>query len=84
MSPSAAWSAREPIREAERVAFAAQVRASRETSVRELETCAGSKEGVISESSVARRATELALLQCEYLQYRRRSIPPPITRKKVT
>jgi hypothetical protein len=37
--------------------------------------------GVTSEASVARSAIELALVERGYLQYRRRSIPPPIKRK---
>jgi transposase InsO family protein len=80
-SPDRVWSAREPISADERAAFGATVAAARQTRAREVGTCADEEAGVTSESSVARCAIELALVQREYLQYRRRSIPPPIKRQ---
>jgi transposase InsO family protein len=74
-SPDELWSAREVISAEERAAFAAAVARGQEKQKRELEACAAGERGVISESSMARRAIELALVECEYLQYRRRSIP---------
>jgi transposase InsO family protein len=81
-SPDQVWSAREPITADERAAFGAAVAQAREARVRELGTCAGAAPGVGSEASVVRSAIELALVGRGYLQYRRRSIPPPINRKK--
>jgi transposase InsO family protein len=81
-SPDQAWSGREPIAAAERAAFAAAVEAARAERAREVGTCADDPTGVSSEASVARSAIELALVERGYLQYRRRSIPPPIKRRK--
>ena len=81
-SPDAVWQAREPIAAEERAAFGAAVAAAREARVREVGPCAAGAPGVGSEASVARCAIELALTERGYLQYRRRSILPPIKRKK--
>ena len=81
-SADALWDAQEPLTEAERAAFGAAVAAARAARDRELGSCAEHAAGVGSETSAARSATELALTQRGYLQYRRSSIPPPIRRKK--
>jgi transposase InsO family protein len=78
-SADAAWAARDPITTEERAAFATAVGSTHQT--RTIDTCAEGREKVTSEASVARSAIELALVKCGYLQYRRRSIPPPIKRK---
>lgn len=74
-SPLTLWQAREPIRESERTLF--------ETRVADEIACGRSAEAVRSDAEVARAATRRALEECGYLQYRRRSILPPITRQKV-
>ena len=74
------WRARAPISVEERAAFGAAVEAARAAREREVGSCAEVSAGVGSEASVARSAIELALTQRGYLQYRRRSIPPPINR----
>jgi hypothetical protein len=83
VSADQAWSAREPITADERAAFAAAVEAARARGACEAGTCAGGLTGVSSEASVARSAIELALVERGYLEYRRRSVPPPIRRRKV-
>jgi transposase InsO family protein len=79
-SPDEVWAARAPITAQERAAFGAAVAAG-EARSREVGACANDGSGVILEASVARRAIELALVEREYLHYRRRSILPPIKRK---
>lgn len=81
-SPDQAWSAREPITAEERAAFGATVASARAARAREVGTCGDGAAEVLSEASVARSAIELALVERGYLQYRRRSIPPPIKRQK--
>jgi transposase InsO family protein len=81
-SPDEAWTARDPITADERAAFGAAVAAAHEIRSREVGPCANGPTGVGSEASVARSAIELALTWRGYLQYRGRSIPPPIKRKK--
>ena len=81
-SADALWDARELITDDERAAFGAAVATARAARDRELGSCAEHAAGVGSEASVARLATELALAERGYLQYRRSSIPPPIRRKK--
>jgi putative transposase len=81
VSPDEVWSARAPITADERAAFGAAVAVARPARAREVGTCADEEVGVTSEASVARSAIELALTQRGYLQYRRRSIPPPINRQ---
>lgn len=78
-SPDASWAAGDPITTEERAAFASAVIAAYQA--RTIEACVGDRERVTSEASAARSAIELALVKCGYLQYRRRSIPPPIKRK---
>jgi hypothetical protein len=73
------WEGRAPITIEERASFAATVAEAHKE--RLLEACVDDREKVTSEASVARSAIELALVKCGYLQYRRRSIPPPIKRK---
>ena len=73
------WHARTPIAADERAAFGAAVEAAR-AAREEVGPCAEEPAGVGSEASVARCAIELALTQCGYLHYRRRSITPPIKR----
>ena len=78
-SADSVWEGRAPITGQERTAFAAAVAEAYKQ--RLLEACADDREKVTLEASVARSAIELALVKCGYLQYRRRSIPPPIKRK---
>lgn len=78
-SADAAWAVRDPITAEERAAFAEAVTSAYKD--RALGACADDREKVTSEASVVRSAIELALVKCGYLQYRRRSIPPPIKRK---
>jgi transposase InsO family protein len=81
-TPDQAWSAREPITIAERAAFGAALASARETRTHEVGACGNGAAEVLSKASVARSAIELTLVERGYLQYRRRSIPPPIKRKK--
>ena len=81
-SPDEAWCARAPITADERAAFGAAVTTARKAQSGSSGTCAPDNAGVISEASMVRSAIELALVECGYLQYRRRSIPPPIKRQK--
>jgi len=74
-SPVDRWAARTPIAADERAAFTAAV--GRQSA------CGGVTDGVWSERAVARTAIRHALEECGYLQYRRRSILPPITGRKV-
>jgi transposase InsO family protein len=74
-SPAARWAARTPIAADERAAFTAVV-------ARQI-ACGEVANGVWSERAVARTAIRHALEECGYLQYRRRSILPPITGRKV-
>jgi transposase InsO family protein len=81
-NPDVVWSARTPITAEERAAFRTAVTTARKTQSGSSGTCVPNDAGVISEASMARSAIELALVECGYLQYRRRSIPPPIKRQK--
>jgi transposase InsO family protein len=72
-SPDELWSSRRAITAEERTAFRAAVAGARAA-----EPCAGGGAVVRSERATARRAVRLALQGCGYLQYRRRTIPPPI------
>ena len=73
-SPAALWQARTPIVATERAAFTAVV-------ARQI-ACEPATDGVWSEREMARTAIRHALEECGYLQYRRRSILPPITGQK--
>jgi transposase InsO family protein len=73
-SPAEWWEARTPIMAAEHAAFTAVV-------ARQI-ACGEVGDGVWSEREVARTAIRHALEECGYLQYRRRSILPPITGRK--
>ncbi len=73
-SPAAVWQGRTPIGPDERAAFAAAVRVELACE------CGGG--AVQSEAGMARRAIRHALEERGYLQYRRRSILPPITGRK--
>jgi Integrase core domain len=78
-SADSVWEGGAPITVEERASFAAAVAEAYKE--RLVEACADDREKVTSEASVVRSAIELALVKCGYLQYRRRSIPPPIKRK---
>ncbi len=76
-SPDQAWQSRTPITVEERTAFRTAVKEMRSA----LGTCVGEEGAVTSEREVARSAIRLTLEQRGYLQYRRRTIPPPISRQ---
>jgi len=76
-TPDEAWLRRTPVTDAERTAFRTAVEEMRIT----LDTCSEAEEAVTSEREVARSAIRLTLELRGYLQYRRRSIPPPIFRR---
>jgi transposase InsO family protein len=73
-SPAESWEARTPVAAAERAVFTAEV-------ARRI-ACGPVADGVRSEREMARTAIRQALEECGYLQYRRRSILPPITSQK--
>src|SRR5262249_9443921 len=79
-SPDEVWSARSPISDAERQAFAARVSACRSAADRDAGPCETNAEAVPSEAEMARAAIRRALEQCGYLHYTRRRIPPPVPR----
>jgi transposase InsO family protein len=76
-SPDELWGRRLPITAAQRDAFRCRVGECRSAPAA-VGSCAGVAEAVGSGRAVARCAIRLALEGCGYLQYRRRSIPPPI------
>lgn len=76
-TPDAAWQGRTAITDEERTAFRTAVQKVRAA----LDTCVGVGGAVSSEREVARSAIRLTLEECGYLQYRRRTIPPPIKRR---
>lgn len=75
--PDEAWRSRTTITDEERTAFRTAVKERRVA----LDTCVGAEGAVSSEREVARSAIRLTLEQRGYLQYRRRTIPPPISRR---
>jgi transposase InsO family protein len=79
-SPDELWAVRTAITPGERGAFAAAVEAFRKAEQTAAGTCAGGPVAVNSDRVVARCAIRLALEERGYLQYRRRTIPPPINR----
>ncbi|HKA53962.1 MAG TPA: hypothetical protein VKJ47_09910, partial [Candidatus Binatia bacterium] len=79
-SPDEMWSARSPIRDAERQAFAARVSACRSEADHVAGSCGTKAEAVPSEAEMARAAIRRALEECGYLHYTRRQIPPPVPR----
>lgn len=82
-SPDEVWSARTPIMTEVRMAFDAAVTTARKAQSASSGTCAPNDAGVISEASVSRSAIKLAFVECGYLQYRSRSVPPPIKHQKM-
>jgi transposase InsO family protein len=80
-SPEQLWADRTAITPEERAAFRASVEEFRNATQNPSGTCVGGKDEVTSERVVARGAIRLALERRGYLQYRRRSIPPPILRQ---
>jgi transposase InsO family protein len=81
-SPDELWSARRPITTAERAAFRASVEARRNAPQPGATPCAGGAAEVMSGRAMARDAIRLALEQCGYLHYKRRTITPPINARK--
>jgi hypothetical protein len=79
-SPDELWSARETITAEERAAFGAAVEESCRAQ-EPVESCADTGAVVRSQRAMARRAIRLALEECGYLHYTRRTIPPPIPRR---
>ncbi len=75
-SPDELWSARRPIAAEERAAFGSAVEEAGRTQEAAAESCAGRATVVTSGREMAREAIRLALEQCGYLHYKRRSIPP--------
>ena len=80
--PEELWSARTAISVEERAAFRACVEAFQAAARIAAGSCVGGESGVRSGRGVAREAIRFALQECGYLQYRRRSIPPPLPRQK--
>jgi transposase InsO family protein len=76
--PDELWLSRTAITPEERSDFRACVDEFRRAQEAAVGPCAGGPEAVGSERAVARRAIRLALERRGYLQYRRRTIPPPI------
>jgi transposase InsO family protein len=80
-SPDELWSARRPITTGERADFRASVEATRNARPGGAGPCAAGVEDVMSGRAMGRHAIRLALEECGYLHYRRRTIPPPISRR---
>ena len=79
-SPDELWSMRRPLAPGERAAFRAAVEAGNARQAG-AGPCAGEAADVWSERAMARDAVRLALEECGYLHYRRRTIPPPLPRR---
>ena len=77
-SPDELWSGRRLIPPEERAAFGAAVAETRRAQETPAESCAGGGAVVRSGREMAREAIRLALEQCGYLHYTRRTIPPPL------
>jgi len=81
-SPDDLWSSRRPITAGERAAFRAAVEQAGRAEMAGVGACGEGGAMVRSDRAVARRAIRLALERCGYLHYTRRTIPPPIPRRK--
>ena len=77
-SPDELWSTRKAITPEERAAFGSAVAEARRTQEAAAESCAEGEAVVRSQREMAREAIRLALEQCGYLHYKRRTIPPPL------